>query len=114
MARPTLSAQPLAGNCAVDRRMAQHAGRTLLTSRNHTLLRLQNMPKSLAMIMNQLLVPHLSRKRDCINSLVRKKILVTQKVPIYLALKCLRPSKKPLSLPDRIATPFGPMSLLRK
>ena len=53
MARHIWSAQPLAGNCAVNGRMAQHPGRNLLTSRNHILLRPQNMSNSLALTMNQ-------------------------------------------------------------
>ncbi len=54
MARPTWSAQPLAGNSAANGMMALRLGRTLLTSRSLPLLRLLNMPKSVALTMNQL------------------------------------------------------------
>ena len=41
-------------------------------------------------------------------------VLATWKGPINLAIKCLKLSKKPLSLTKRVAIPSAPMPLLRR
>ncbi len=117
MARPTWSAQLLACNSAVNGKTVQHLRRTLLTVRNNTLSRPQNMPKSSAMTMIQLSTGGfltLWEKKIALFLLWGNAILAAWEGPIKLAFKCLRPPKKPYSLTKRMAIHSGLTSLLRR
>ncbi len=111
------SVQLLIGNFAANGRMALCLGRTLLTSRSLTLLKLPNMLRYLALTMNQLSTGGLLtswEKGTRIVSPVRKSNLCYLKQTHKFGIELPKTIKKNLNLTRRMVIPSGLMPLPRR